>query len=182
MRAILITGGGLVAALLLPLLLIAALLGGLTTATPANAVNTAAIPALAAQHLDTIATLTATECPELPPLWVIAHVQAESSWDPAAFSSDRNGGAAGLYQLNEANWTAAGGAALRRGYRETANCRTVTRQRQARSAAYSANSHSSDRLVAVSVASSPAPTSALWRTSKPSCAHSAPMMARHRRV
>ncbi len=111
MRAVLITGSGLVTVLLLPLLLIAALLDGLATATPANAVNTAAIPALAAQHLDTIATLTATECPELPPLWVIAHVQAESSWDPAAFSSDRNGGAAGLYQLNEANWTDAGGAA-----------------------------------------------------------------------
>jgi hypothetical protein len=110
-RAFLITGGGLVATLLIPLLLIAALLGGLATVTPANAVNTAAIPALAAQHLDTIATVTATECPELPPLWVIAHVQAESSWDPAAFSSDRNGGAAGLYQLNEANWTDAGGAA-----------------------------------------------------------------------
>lgn len=111
MRAFLITGGGLVATLLIPLLLIAALLGGLATVAPANAVNTAAIPALAAQHLDTIATVTATECPELPPLWVIAHVQAESSWDPAAFSSDRNGGAAGLYQLNESNWTGAGGAA-----------------------------------------------------------------------
>ncbi|BBG00468.1 MULTISPECIES: hypothetical protein [Pseudonocardia] len=111
MRAFLITGGGLVATLLIPLLLIAALLGGLATATPASAVNTAAIPALAVQHLDTIATVTATECPELPPLWVIAHVQAESSWDPTAFSSDRNGGAAGLYQLNEANWTDAGGAA-----------------------------------------------------------------------
>ncbi|WP_300014478.1 hypothetical protein [Pseudonocardia sp.] len=111
MRAFLAIGGSLVATLLIPLLLIAALLGGLATATPANVVNTAAIPALAAQHLDTIATVTATECPELPPLWVIAHVQAESSWDPTAFSSDRNGGAAGLYQLNEANWTDAGGAA-----------------------------------------------------------------------
>ncbi|MBW0108374.1 hypothetical protein I4I84_06440 [Pseudonocardia sp. KRD-182] len=110
MRAFLITGSSLVATLLIPLLLIAALLGGLATATPANPVNTAAIPAFAAQHLETIATLTATECPELPPLWVIAHVQAESSWDPTAFSSDRNGGAAGLYQLNEANWTDAGGA------------------------------------------------------------------------
>ncbi|MHA6783161.1 hypothetical protein ACVGOW_19505 [Pseudonocardia saturnea] len=111
MRALLITGGSLVATLLIPLLLIGALLGGLATATPANAVNATAIPALAAQHLDTIVAVTATECPELPPLWVIAHVQAESSWDPAAFSSDRNGGAAGLYQLNEANWTDAGGAA-----------------------------------------------------------------------
>ncbi|MDN5750697.1 MAG: hypothetical protein L0H64_19670, partial [Pseudonocardia sp.] len=64
MRTILVTGGGLVATLL-PLLLIAALLGGIATATPATAVNTAAIPPLAAQHLDTIATVTATECPEL---------------------------------------------------------------------------------------------------------------------
>ncbi|MGD9990129.1 hypothetical protein [Pseudonocardia sp.] len=110
MRGMLITSGGLVAALLIPLLLIAALLGGLTTAAPSSSVNTATVPALAAQHLDTITAVTTTTCPELPPLWVIAHIQAESSWDPAGFSLDRNGGAAGLYQLNEANWTGAGGA------------------------------------------------------------------------
>lgn len=110
MRGPIIAGGGLVASLLLPLLLIAALLGGLSKAAPVPAVNTAAIPPLAAQHLETIAEVTTTTCPELPPLWVIAHVEAESSWDPTAFSADRNGGAAGLYQLNETNWTDAGGA------------------------------------------------------------------------
>ncbi|MER7433674.1 hypothetical protein ACFU8R_28150 [Pseudonocardia alni] len=73
--------------------------------------DTSAIPTAAAHHLDTIVEVTATDCPELPPVWVIAHVQAESSWDPTAFSRDRNGGAAGLYQLNEANWTTAGGSA-----------------------------------------------------------------------
>lgn len=110
MRVLLASVGGLVATLLLPLLLIAAMLGSLTTANATTGtVDTSAIPPAAAQHLDTIVEVTATACPELPPVWVIAHVQAESSWDPAAFSPDRNGGAAGLYQLNEANWTDAGG-------------------------------------------------------------------------
>ncbi|TQM09796.1 transglycosylase SLT domain-containing protein [Pseudonocardia kunmingensis] len=109
MRAALIAGGGLVAVLLAPLLLIATLLGSLATTAPTSTLNMAAIPATAAQHLATITAVTAAECPELPPVWVIAHIDAESSWNPAAFSRDRNGGAAGLYQLNEANWRDAGG-------------------------------------------------------------------------
>ncbi|MBW0101419.1 hypothetical protein [Pseudonocardia sp. KRD291] len=102
--------GGLLIAVLLPLILVAAVLGGLTAATPAAAVNAAAVPALASEQLGTISAVTTDACPELPPVWVVAHVEAESGWDPAAFSRDVNGGAAGLYQLNEANWRAAGGA------------------------------------------------------------------------
>jgi len=109
-RTTAIIGTGLVAALLVPLLFLSALLGSLTTTRSSNGVNTAALPALAAESLETITAITSTSCPELPPVWVIAHVQAESSWNPAAFSTDRNGGAAGLYQLNEANWRNAGGA------------------------------------------------------------------------
>ncbi|MDN5915560.1 MAG: transglycosylase SLT domain-containing protein [Pseudonocardia sp.] len=110
MRGVCIAGGVLIAVLLLPLILIATVLGGLTAATPATAVNASAVPALASEQLGTISAVTAGTCPELPPVWVVAHVEAESGWDPAAFSRDVNGGAAGLYQLNEANWRAAGGA------------------------------------------------------------------------
>ncbi|GAA1194942.1 hypothetical protein GCM10009608_32970 [Pseudonocardia alaniniphila] len=111
MRTAAIVGTGLVAALLVPLLVIGALLGGMSTSASSIGVNTAAVPALAAESLDIITSITSTSCPELPPVWVIAHVQAESSWNPTAFSTDRNGGAAGLYQLNETNWRDAGGAA-----------------------------------------------------------------------
>jgi hypothetical protein len=71
-------------------------------------VGAAALPALARQSLRLISDLTTTSCPELPPLWVVAQVQAESGWD-ANQHSDRPGGAAGLYQLNQASWVAAGG-------------------------------------------------------------------------
>ena len=95
-----------------PIVLIIALLGGLTGVAAESAtggVDPSKIPPLARALLPDITAMTTATCPELPPLWVIAEVAAESSWDPAAYSSDRNGGAAGLYQLNEANWTAAGG-------------------------------------------------------------------------
>ncbi|WP_130290009.1 hypothetical protein [Pseudonocardia sediminis] len=72
--------------------------------------NASALPALASRELGTITAVTATTCPELPPVWVLAHVEAESGWDSTAFSRDVNGGAAGLYQLNEANWRSAGGS------------------------------------------------------------------------
>jgi hypothetical protein len=71
-------------------------------------VGAAALPALARQSLRLISDLTTTSCPELPPLWVVAQVQAESGWD-ANQHSDQPGGAAGLYQLNQATWVAAGG-------------------------------------------------------------------------
>ncbi|MBN9098143.1 MAG: transglycosylase SLT domain-containing protein [Pseudonocardia sp.] len=98
-----------------PVLLIVTLLGTIGVVTEATAsgnagaVDPAKIPPLARELLPEITTITATRCPELPPLWVIAEVQAESGWNPAAFSTDRNGGAAGLYQLNQQNWTSAGG-------------------------------------------------------------------------
>jgi hypothetical protein len=109
MRTAAVTGAGALAVLLAPLLLIGALLGGIASTASARTVNIAAIPPLAAQLLNEITATTASSCPELPPVWVIAEVDAESGWNPTAFSADRNGGAAGLYQLNQANWRAAGG-------------------------------------------------------------------------
>jgi hypothetical protein len=106
---------GLIVAVLAPLLLVGLVVGGVAVSTAVSAaqavvaVDPTKIPPLAAELLPHIVGLTAATCPELPPLWVIAHVDAESSWDPTAFSTDINGGAAGLYQLNQANWTAAGG-------------------------------------------------------------------------
>lgn len=111
MRALAVGGAGLVATLLLPLLLIATLLGGLSTIDPVGDVDPSAIPTAAAAQLPVIEAVTAAACPELPPLWVVAQVQAESGWDASAFRADRNGGSAGLYQLNEVNWVDAGGAA-----------------------------------------------------------------------
>lgn len=99
--------------LALPLLLIMAIIVGIGSSEEATAegasVDPAKIPALAKAMLPLITEVTQRSCRELPPLWVIAQVHAESSWNPAAFSTDANGGAAGLYQLNQPNWRAAGG-------------------------------------------------------------------------
>ena len=46
-----------------------------------SGVAAAALPVLARQSLRLIGDLTSTFCPELPPLWVVAQVQAESGWD-----------------------------------------------------------------------------------------------------
>ncbi|WP_219413309.1 hypothetical protein [Pseudonocardia nigra] len=73
-----------------------------------SGVDTAELPAPARDSLPLISELTATHCPELPPLWVVAQVQAESGWDPA-LASRREGGPAGLYQFGQRNWVAAGG-------------------------------------------------------------------------
>lgn len=103
------------ATLIAPVLVIVVLLGTIGAVTEATAsaaggtVDAAKIPPLARELLPEITTLTATQCPKLPPLWVVAEVQAESGWNPAAVSTDRNGGAAGLYQLNQQNWISAGG-------------------------------------------------------------------------
>ncbi|MGH3614472.1 MAG: hypothetical protein ACRDRK_18160 [Pseudonocardia sp.] len=78
-------------------------------ASPASGVDPARIPTLARESLPLVEELTAQHCPELPPAWVVAQVEAESGWDPAATSSDAPGGAAGLYQFDERNWLAAGG-------------------------------------------------------------------------
>jgi hypothetical protein len=77
---------------------------------PTSGVNTEAIPVPAREMLPLITELTTTHCPELPPLWVVAQVQAESGWD-AGLASQRRGGPAGLYQFGEGNWEAAGGRA-----------------------------------------------------------------------
>ena len=74
-----------------------------------SGVAAAALPALARQSFPLIGDLTAAECPELPPLWVVAQVQAESGWDARAHA-DQPGGSAGLYRLAQPAWVAAGGS------------------------------------------------------------------------
>ncbi|MFD2399901.1 hypothetical protein ACFSVJ_28300 [Prauserella oleivorans] len=77
---------------------------------PARAgVATAKLPPLAQSMLPLVATRISETCPELSVLRVLAEVQAESGWDPRAWSEDVNGGAAGLLQINQANWIALGG-------------------------------------------------------------------------
>lgn len=77
---------------------------------PSGPVDTAALPELARAMTPTIVRLL-EDCPELPLEWVHAQVMAESSWNPGAWTSDSNGGAAGLYQLSHEAWAAAEGDA-----------------------------------------------------------------------
>jgi hypothetical protein len=90
------------------------LMGAAPAAEPApdatSGVNAPAVPVLARDSLPLITELTATQCPELPPLWVVAQVQAESGWDEA-LTAQRPGGPAGLFQFGQRNWEAAGGQA-----------------------------------------------------------------------
>jgi hypothetical protein len=79
--------------------------GGDVTA-PSSGVNAVNLPATARVYLPLITDLTAQQCPELPPVWVVGQVAADSGWDPAA----EVGGAAGLLQFDELTWVAAGGA------------------------------------------------------------------------
>jgi hypothetical protein len=74
-----------------------------------SGVETDLLPEAARTALPLVEELTARQCPELPPVWVIAQIEAESGWDPGA-AGTAAGGAAGLLQLSEATWTAAGGA------------------------------------------------------------------------
>jgi hypothetical protein len=74
-----------------------------------SGVDPARVPPLARQMLPVIDDVVRRQCPELPAVWVVAEVMAESSWNPHAWSEDSNGGAAGLYQINQRNWVAAGG-------------------------------------------------------------------------
>jgi hypothetical protein len=92
---------------LLALLVVGA--AGDEASPPAAGVDPSKVPQLAKAMLPLITQVATQQCPELPPLWVVAQVQAESGWNPRAFSADRNGGSAGLYQMNQANWVAAGG-------------------------------------------------------------------------
>ena len=80
--------------------------GGDVTA-PSSGVDAARLPATARRHLPLVTDLTAQQCPELPPVWVVAQVEAESGWDPAAVGD----GVAGLLQFDQLTWMAAGGTA-----------------------------------------------------------------------
>ena len=79
--------------------------GGDVTA-PSSGVDASRIPTTARQYLPLVTDLTAQQCPELPPLWVVAQVEAESGWDPAVARD----GVAGLLQFDRFTWMAAGGA------------------------------------------------------------------------
>lgn len=67
-------------------------------------VNTAALPPLARELLPDVEVVRAEQCPQLPLVWLLAQVQAESSWDPRAYSV---AGAAGLLQVMPTSWTQA---------------------------------------------------------------------------
>jgi hypothetical protein len=72
---------------------------------PSSGVDPARVPATARPFLPTVTDLTARQCPELPPAWVVAQVEAESGWNPRAAGR----GVAGLLQFDELTWVAAGG-------------------------------------------------------------------------
>src|SRR4051794_5267568 len=64
-------------------------------------VNVDVLPQLARDLLPVLEGELHAHCPDLPALWVLAETQAESGWDPHAFST---AGAAGLLQLTPATW------------------------------------------------------------------------------
>jgi hypothetical protein len=66
------------------------------------------LPALAQTMLPMVRAELADTCPELPVVWLVAQVQAESGWDPHAYST---AGAAGLLQMLPGSWVEAGGGA-----------------------------------------------------------------------
>lgn len=78
-------------------------------AASASGVDPAVVPELARESLALVTELTAEQCPELPPLWVVAQVEAESGWDAEAVTGSGQGAAAGLFQFAEPTWVAAGG-------------------------------------------------------------------------
>ncbi|MGW3201934.1 peptidoglycan DD-metalloendopeptidase family protein [Streptomyces sp. NPDC001118] len=69
-----------------------------------GAVNPDALPALARKMLPTVQILQSGICPEMPAVWIFAHVMTESSWNPKAYTGNSNGGAAGLYQMGRPEW------------------------------------------------------------------------------
>jgi Transglycosylase SLT domain len=71
-----------------------------------STVNVAALPPLAREMLRDVEAARAAGCPELPLVWLVAQVQAESSWDPRAYSP---AGAAGLLQMLPGSWVTASG-------------------------------------------------------------------------
>ncbi len=72
---------------------------------PTTGVVADALPGPAREQLPLVTELSATQCPELPPVWLVAQVQVESGWD-AGLAGD---GPAGLLQFGQPAWTAAGG-------------------------------------------------------------------------
>ncbi len=99
-----------VAALLAAPVAVVLLLGAAFTTDDAQSagytINTDALPPLARELLPEVEAIRAKTCPELPLVWLIAEVQAESSWNPRAYSS---AGAAGLLQMLPGSWTEATG-------------------------------------------------------------------------
>lgn len=72
-------------------------------------VDVSQLPPLAQHLLPDIESQRSKDCPQLPLVWLLAEVQAESGWNPRAYS---NAGAAGLLQMLPASWAeATGGAA-----------------------------------------------------------------------
>ncbi len=59
------------------------------------------MPPLAKEMLPTVERIQASSCPEMPVVFILAHLNAESSWNPTSYSS---AGAAGLYQFMPFNW------------------------------------------------------------------------------
>src|SRR5215218_10348044 len=88
-------------------LFIGAGFGEQVDAEPEAGINVSALPGLARELLPELTQDLRAACPELPTLWMLAETQAESGWDPHAFS---RAGAAGLLQLLPATWVAGGGA------------------------------------------------------------------------
>jgi hypothetical protein len=109
----LVTGGApmgiRVAAALLPVPLVLFMATGFEynkTSTDVVGVNVDALPALAQELLPMVETERLNACPDIPLIWLLAHVQAESSWNPRAYSY---AGAAGLLQFMPGTWAEAGG-------------------------------------------------------------------------
>jgi Transglycosylase SLT domain len=71
-----------------------------------STIASSALPPLARRLLPEVESIRVQACPQLPLVWVIAEVQAESAWDPRAYSS---AGAAGLLQMTPAAWLEATG-------------------------------------------------------------------------
>ncbi|MCI2238082.1 lytic transglycosylase domain-containing protein [Paenibacillus sp. TRM 82003] len=75
-------------------------------AVTGQALDVEALPEAARDSLGDLEAARDTACPELPLVWLVAEVQAESSWNPHAYSP---AGAAGLLQLMPSTWVDGGG-------------------------------------------------------------------------
>ncbi len=67
--------------------------------------DVSSLPEAARESLAMLEDARVEHCPELPLVWLVAQIQAESGWDPRAYSS---AGAAGLLQLMPGTWSEAG--------------------------------------------------------------------------